>query len=139
VEKLKIQRRKNGDYLRAEHFELWSGAEFSRLYVLIDGEEYEAVKTFCCEFMYEFRSPGKPSAYVCLATDNGEGEIEVISPEFLTSCGFLHVCNHTCAYKKQRAEQAAGRPGFITKIGFDIAAFLNRPETITLNSEVLKL
>ena len=143
---VQIKRRKDGSFIRVQMCTLPGHRTypFFRRYVLIDDDEYEVIGSAICRLQCELRHKEKPSIIVCMATDNGEGQMQVIAPEFLQPVGRASACTHMCAYRKLLAKMLREAH---EDNGLCLPAFVEesmaRPETIKLNpemdlSEVLK-
>lgn len=139
IPKIKIQCQKDGTFIRVQPDTLPGCGVFYRRFVTINGEEYELVGSFYCDFMIELIRAGRPSIYACLATEteseSKRGELEEILPEFVRPCGYAHICTHICAYRKEAVKLAMK---FQPERKEELAAFLAKPDTITLNEAAIE-
>lgn len=135
---IQITRRDDGSFMRLERFYLPFRGCFSRRYVVVSGVEYELVGNFQCQFLSTLRRQDELSVHICVATDDGEGRLKTIEPEYLTQCGQTVCCQHVCQYKKYLAGKLLDcncnrlSPGETRLIDM-----LNHVDTIELNPEVL--
>lgn len=139
---IQIERRADGAFMRLERFCLPGCGFFSRRYVLVSGKEYELVGNFQCKFLSTLRSSDTPPIHVCVATDNGEGRLEVIGPEYQAPFGKTVCCRHVCRYKKHLANRALDwncNSRQLTPSEARMLDVLNHADTIELNPEVLAL
>lgn len=138
---IQLERGADGAFLRVERFHLPgnNGSIFSRLYAkVLGGRKYELVRNFQCPFLVELRCADDPPFHICVATDDGEGRMEIIEPKYLAPCGMTVLCRHICQYKKKIAKGFLDY-GLLPRMErHRLDVFVTKTDdTIKLNPEVL--